>query len=172
MNSFREIKPAELDGNTFDMIGSRWLMLGCKDSANARTNIMTASWGELGVLWGKPVCTVFVRKSRYTHDLLDCCDRLGVSVFPEKYRAQLALCGRESGRNVDKVSACGFTPIELDGAVGYEEADIVLCLKKLYADEITADKFIDSSLYGRWYQDDDIHTMYICEIEKVLIKEQ
>ena len=31
-------------------------------------NTMTISWGGMGTLWGKPVATVYIRTSRYTHE--------------------------------------------------------------------------------------------------------
>ena len=34
-------------------------------------NPMTIGWAQFGVIWGRPVCTVFVRHSRHTHALLE-----------------------------------------------------------------------------------------------------
>ncbi len=33
-------------------------------------NTMTISWGNVGYVWGKPIFTVFVRKSRHTHHII------------------------------------------------------------------------------------------------------
>lgn len=171
MNLFHEIKPTEITTNAFEDIGSRWLMIGCADKARNRTNLMTASWGAVGILWGKPVCILFVRKSRHTHELIKEGGKIGVSIFGEEYRDQLKICGKLSGRDTDKVALCSFTPLfEDDGAVGFEQAERILCLKKLYEDEIRPEAFIDPSLADRWYADHDFHTMYVCEIEKVLEK--
>ncbi|MGM9680434.1 MAG: flavin reductase family protein [Eubacteriales bacterium] len=171
MNLFHEIKPTEMTANAFEEIGSRWLMIGCRDSAQNRINLMTASWGAVGVLWGKPVCILFVRKSRHTHKLIGEGRKIGVSIFGEEYREQLKLCGKLSGRDTDKVSLCGFTPLfEDEGAVCFEQAERVLCLKKLYEDEIRPEAFVDPSLVDKWYSDRDFHTMYVCEIEKILEK--
>ena len=38
-------------------------------AAGGRHNTMTIGWGALGNIWGKPVFTVMVRHSRYTHEL-------------------------------------------------------------------------------------------------------
>ncbi len=34
-------------------------------------NTMTASWGGLGVLWNKPMATIYVRPQRYTFQFLE-----------------------------------------------------------------------------------------------------
>ena len=34
-------------------------------------NTMTASWGGLGVLWGAPAATVYLRPQRYTKEFVD-----------------------------------------------------------------------------------------------------
>ena len=34
-------------------------------------NPMTIGWAQFGVVWGRPVVTVMVRKSRYTHSLME-----------------------------------------------------------------------------------------------------
>ena len=34
-------------------------------------NMMTIEWGGFGSIWGKQVATVYVRKSRYTHEFMD-----------------------------------------------------------------------------------------------------
>ena len=43
--------------------------------------------------------------------------------------------------------------------------------RKLYAQEYQPECFIDHSLDERWYPQKDYHTMYILEIEKVLVRE-
>ena len=36
-----------------------------------RCNTMTASWGGLGVLWGDPVATIYIRPQRYTKEFVE-----------------------------------------------------------------------------------------------------
>ena len=36
-----------------------------------KCNTMTASWGGLGVLWGGPVATVYIRPQRYTLEFVE-----------------------------------------------------------------------------------------------------
>ena len=49
--SFREGKIEELQFNPFTKIGKEWLLITAGDEE--KHNTMTASWGGVGVLWGK-----------------------------------------------------------------------------------------------------------------------
>ena len=52
-----DIKTMEM--KPFEKIGSEWMLItGEKDG---KVNTMTASWGGVGVLWGKNVATVYIR---------------------------------------------------------------------------------------------------------------
>ena len=51
--SFKEIKPEELQKNPFTMIGKEWLLVTAKKEE--KVNTMTASWGGVGVMWGKNI---------------------------------------------------------------------------------------------------------------------
>ncbi len=87
-------------------------------------------------------------------------------------REALSLLGKVSGRDVpDKISQAGLTPVEVGGSVAFEEAELVFVCRKLYARELPPEDFIDTSCDERWYPNHDYHTMYMAEIEKVLVKE-
>ena len=43
--------------------------------------------------------------------------------------------------------------------------------RKLFAQELAENSFLDKSIIEKWYPQRDYHTMYVAEIEKVLIKE-
>ena len=131
---------------------------------------MTASWGGVGVLWGKNVVTTYIRPQRYTKEFVDAQDVFTITFFGENYRKALALCGKVSGRDADKIKEAGLTPYFVDGTTAFEEAEMVLVCRKLYADEIKPEKFIATENDERWYPEKDYHTMYIAEITKVLVK--
>ena len=59
--AFREIKIEELQFNPITKIGKEWLLITAGDEK--KHNTMTASWGGVGVLWGKNVVR---RKSHET----------------------------------------------------------------------------------------------------------
>ena len=45
------------------------------------TNTMTASWGGVGVLWGKNVVTTYIRPQRYTKEFVDAQDVFTITFF-------------------------------------------------------------------------------------------
>ncbi len=167
MNHLTAISPKAFDG-VFEKIGKEWMLIGA--SAEGAENIMTASWGCLGVLWNKPVAICFIRPQRHTYTLTEKAERLSLSFLCEEYREALKFCGRASGRDCDKFAGAGLTK-EFFGDVPYPaEADCVLITKKLYADDLKKASFLDPDLLKN-YPLDDFHRVYVCEIEKVLVKE-
>lgn len=74
-----------------------------------RVNAMTIGWAQAGYIWGGPVLTVLVRPSRYTHGLLENASYFSVCVpAPGQLEQELAFCGSRSGREYDKIRACGL----------------------------------------------------------------
>lgn len=134
-------------------------------------NTMTASWGALGVWWGKNAVTCYIRQSRYTKEFVDQNDTFTISFFDESYRKALSLCGSVSGRDGDKIKEASLTPKAVDETTAFEEASMIFVCRKLYADEMPSKQFIAKEMDEKWYPDKNYHTMYIAEIEKVLIKE-
>ena len=49
--SFTEIKAEELKDNPFDLIGKQWMLITAGNEE--KCNTMTASWGGVGIMWGK-----------------------------------------------------------------------------------------------------------------------
>ncbi len=165
---FEKIDPKALDQNVFSLIGDQWMLItaGTKDQCNT----MTASWGGLGVLWGKPVATVYIRPQRYTLEFVEREDTFTLCFFGEEYRKALALCGSKSGRDMDKVKECGFTVATAEGAPYFEEADLVLVCKKSYWQDMDPTHFLDREIDSKWYPEKDYHRIFIGEILEVLRK--
>lgn len=133
-------------------------------------NVMTASWGGLGVLWGKNVCFVFVRPHRHTYKFMETNQHFTLSFFSEKYREILNFCGKNSGRDLDKISATGLTLASEDGqGVYYKEARLVLQCKKIYYHDFNPENFKDSDIDSH-YPNNDYHRLYVGEIEQTLAK--
>ncbi|NLW58898.1 MAG: flavin reductase family protein [Firmicutes bacterium] len=85
--------------------------LTVKDPGQNRANIMTIGWGTIGYIWRKPIFMVMVRYSRHTYGLLEKTGEFTVSVpLNQDRRKELLICGRQSGRDLDKFKECGFTP--------------------------------------------------------------
>ena len=169
-----QIKPEQLNENPFNLIGKDWMLITAEKEG--RTNMMTASWGGLGVLWGKNVATVYIRESRFTKTFIDDGDFFSLCVLGEEYRKQLVYLGKASGRDEDKVAGSGLTVAHTDCSAGnvpyFKESRLVLVCKKLYAQKMEADCFTKygKDIPNQMYADNDWHTIYVAEIEKVLIK--
>lgn len=163
---FEKIEPKDLQQNVFSLIGEQWMLITAGTAEHCNT--MTASWGGLGVLWGKPVATVYIRPQRYTLEFVEREDRFTLSFFGPQYRQALALCGSKSGRDVDKVKECGFTVDTELGAPYFEQADLVLVCRKAYWQDMDATHFLDGEIDSKWYPEKDYHRIFIGEIETVL----
>jgi len=167
MRGFREIDPKEIE-NAVKLIGTDWMLITAAD--DDKVNTMTASWGCLGVLWNKSVCVAFIRPQRYTCEFVEKSNTVSFSFFDEKYRDALRFCGAHSGRCSDKFERTGLS-YEFDGDTPViEQAKLILECRKLYSDTLKKENFIVPELLAN-YKDDDFHRVYICEIEKALIRE-
>lgn len=168
MQVFKRISAHELTDRPIGMIAKDW-MLVTASKPDGSSNCMTASWGGLGELWGKPVAFLFIRPQRYTHEFTEAGDTVTLTWFSDDMRDKLAFCGAKSGRDVDKVAECGLTAVtDGDGAIYYSEARRVMKLKKLYAQRIAPECSFDSELLDFHYPQKDYHTMYVCEILEIL----
>lgn len=170
MKNYREISPQELDLSAFKLIGKDWMLITAKDaSKESGANVMTASWGGLGVLWNTPVATVYVRPQRYTFSLIESTEELSLCFPGEEFRAALGFCGKYSGREKDKIKECGLKTSYENGIPVIEDSEVIMLCKKLYADDIKEDRFIEKKHLSHY--NGDFHRFYILEIQKILVKE-
>ena len=127
----KETDILEINENAVKLIGKEWMLITAGNMENYNT--MTASWGNIGFLWGKPVATIYVRPQRYTLEYIEREECFTLSFFPEQYRKALNICGTKSGRDTDKVKEAGLTPYSpSDGIVSFKEARLVMKCRKLY----------------------------------------
>ena len=164
----KKIDVKSLQDNVFSLIGDRWMLITAGTAE--RCNTMTASWGGLGVLWGAPAATIYLRPQRYTKEFVDREEYFTLAFFGEEQRKALTLCGSKSGREVDKVKECGFTVAQAEcGAPYFEEAELVLVCRKRYAQEMDP-QAIPQDAKDKFYPEKDYHTMYIGEVVEALRK--
>ena len=156
--SFKEISANDIKDNAFDMIGKKWMLVTASDGE--KVNSMTASWGGVGIMWGKPVAFVFIRPQRYTKEFVDKAGTLSLTFFDESYRKMLNYMGTTSGRNEDKIAKAGLTTCFSDKTPYFEEAETALIVKKLYAQEMSSDYLVDKNIDTRWYPENDYHTIF------------
>lgn len=166
---WKEIKPEQLTDNAFELIGKEWMLVAAR--AHDTGNAMTASWGGVGIMWGKPVAFVVIRPQRYTKTFMDSADTFSLGIFPEECRKMLSYMGTVSGRDEDKIAACNLTEEIVDSAPVFAQSRMTLVCRKLFAQPMEESSFLDPSVISKWYPDRDFHTLYIAEITKVLIRE-
>lgn len=147
----------------FEKIGSQWMLITAEK--DGKVNTMTASWGGVGVLWGKNVATVYIRPQRYTKEFVDAGDTFTLTFFGGDRMKEMGYLGKVSGREVpDKIEQAGLHEETVDGYPAFAEGAQVLVCKKLYHDTIKPENFYGSEEDEKWYPDKDYHTMYIAEI--------
>lgn len=168
--SFKKIQLSELSFNPFEKIGKQWMLI--TGGTSEKFNTMTASWGQLGILWNRNVLTCYIRPNRYTYEFVENGDTFTVSFLGEEYRKALSFCGANSGRDCDKMAETGLSGTELDGSVGIEQAELVFVCRKLYSYDMCAEGFLtDDGIPDRFFATDPYHRAYIGEIVGVYVKE-
>lgn len=131
-----------------------------------KVNTMTISWGNIGFEWNRPIFTILVRKSRYTHELIEKSNEFTVSVpLGESMKSALLLCGTKSGRDMDKFKESSLilqdskfinTPIISNCSLHYE-------CKVIYKQEMNAEQ-LSEEMKSKNYSTGDYHTFYFGEI--------
>lgn len=167
--AFKEISAENLQDNVFKLIGKDWLLV--TGTVDGKSNAMTASWGGMGVMWGKPVAFLVIRPQRYTKEFIDKADKLTISVLHDDGHRLMNYFGSVSGRTEDKIARAGLTPIELDGQVYFEQARTAMLCRKLYAQPMAEEYLLDKESNAKWYPNKDYHVMYIVELEKILVED-
>jgi len=166
---FKKIDPKQWKGNVFSLIGDQWLLITAGTAEDCNT--MTASWGGLGILWGQPCATCYIRPQRYTKKFVDREEYFTLSAFGPEYRDALMLCGTKSGRDMDKIKACGLTVKTAEcGAPYFEQAQLVIVCRKQFAQEMDPDN-MPAEIREKEYPKQDYHTLYIGQIVEMLEKE-
>jgi flavin reductase (DIM6/NTAB) family NADH-FMN oxidoreductase RutF len=146
---------------TMDRLGKS----GCLLIAGRNGNPMTIGWGTIGIIWAKPVFTVLVRPSRFTHELIEESDEFSVNVLTEKYDGAIAICGTNSGRDMDKIERCGLT-LEEGKHIAIPhigESFLYYECKTIHKNNVVSAS-LDRSLRTAYYTKDDFHTIYFGEI--------
>ncbi len=163
LENYNKINPYSLKGNLLKMLNSEWMLITAGNSV--LFNTMTASWGGFGVLWRKPVATIYIRPQRHTFGFVENNDVFTLSFFGENHRDALNFCGSKSGRDFDKPKETGLTPVLTPAnGIAFNQARLVMDCKKLYSDDINPANFIISSIADEIYPQRDFHRFYIAEI--------
>ncbi len=141
-------------------------LLTCGDHSAGRFNTMTVGWGGLGRMWTRPMAMVVVRPHRYTYGFMEQYPDFTICHFSSEHSEVLAYCGSHSGRDVDKITECGLSPIASKsiGSPGFDEADLILECSKSYFDDFNPEHFLADFIEEN-YPAKDYHRLYLGEIK-------
>ncbi len=130
------------------------------------TNTMTIGWGNVGIVWGKPIFMVAVRYSRYTYDLIEKAKDFTVSIpLKNNLKKELTYCGTYSGKDVDKFKECNLklkkgrkvvSPIIENCELHYE------C--KIVYKQAMEPSTLNEDIKNQYYKNKDYHVLYFGEI--------
>lgn len=167
MGELRNVRPQDLK-NAISLISDDWMLLSAGKEGDF--NEMTISWGEMGELWGRPVMTVFVDTTRFTHKYMEREDYFTVCGFAPEYKDDLQYLGRNSGRDGNKLAAtklhAAFTGL---GNPYFNEASVVIECRKIYANDFDTSK-MTGGMEDFYSKRGSVHTAYIGEITNVWVK--
>lgn len=142
------------------------LLLVTQGKEHAAANAMTIGWVSFGTVWGRPVATVLVRPSRFTHVLLEENPFFTVNIPSPVLQKAVEECGKHSGRNTNKFIHCALTPVYLEG---FPVPSIAECVATLQCTVIEKTQVEPSSLalpiQETYYSQGDYHTIYFGEIQ-------
>ena len=151
--------------------------------AGDNVNSMTISWGTLGIEWNKPIFTTFIRGGRFTREMLDKNPEFTVNIpFGEFDKNILAVCGRKSGRDCDKIKELSLTLVDGQqiSVPAVKELPLTLECKVIYR-QAQDEQAIPNDIIAAFYPQDvgslnpaankDFHTAYYGEIVKAYILE-
>lgn len=168
LTGYKQIAPDRIPGNIIKMLNDDWMLITAGDKD--KFNMMTASWGGLGVLYGKPVATCFINPTRYTYQLMENNDTYTLTFYTEAYREALRYCGTTSGKDADKVKGSGLSPITTpEGSQAFSEAWLIIECRKLVSQSLTPEAISNEEVKEKW-AGKQLHKMYIGEIINLWVK--
>jgi flavin reductase (DIM6/NTAB) family NADH-FMN oxidoreductase RutF len=153
----------------FKLIADDWMLITAEHKG--RVNTMTASWGGFGHIWNKYAAYFFIRPQRYTKTFVDAQDTVSLCVLGGSCRDTLNYLGTASGRNEDKIEKAHLTVLYEDGTPYFAESQTVFICKKLFSQPFTEQSFYDKNIISACYPEKDFHTLYIAEIQQILVRE-
>ena len=128
-------------------------------------NVMTIGWGQIGIVWRRPVFTVLVRPSRYTYKLIEETGNFSVNIVPPQLKEVAAYCGSVSGRDRDKFKEKGLTAVP---SLKIKTPIIKECILHFECQVVNKNDLVPSelapSMVSLLYPKGDFHRIYFGEI--------
>jgi flavin reductase (DIM6/NTAB) family NADH-FMN oxidoreductase RutF len=97
----------ELYGPTVSWFPAPVVLVSCTNEEKA--NIITIAW--TGVVCSKPpLISISIRPSRFSYEIISNSGEFVVNIPTSGQLEEAKLCGKKTGKDTDKWTACGFTP--------------------------------------------------------------
>ncbi len=124
-------------------------------------NPMTIGWAMLGRVWHESILTVLVRPSRYTYELMKTAKYFSVNVPVGSMKKELEFCGTHSGRDCDKLSACGLktTAGSIKEISLLENCDIFYECEIRHTTNVIKEN-LAAEIIQKYYPQGDFHAIY------------
>ena len=168
LTGYKKIAANKIPGNIIKMLTDDWMLVTAGNTD--KFNMMTANWGGLGSMFGKPVAFCFIDPTRHTFELMENNDTYTLTFYSEAHREALNLCGSKSGKSIDKVAETGLTPITTSaGSKAFSEAWLVIECKKMISQTITPEAISDPEVKKAW-SGKQLRKMFVGEIINVWVK--
>ncbi len=168
LTGYKKIAANKIPGNIIKMLTDDWMLVTAGNTD--KFNMMTANWGGLGSMFGKPVAFCFIDPTRHTFELMENNDTYTLTFYSEAHREALNFCGSKSGKSVDKVAETGLTPITTGtGSKAFSEAWLVIECKKMISQTITPEAISDPEVKKAW-SGKQLRKMFVGEIINVWVK--
>ena len=144
-------------------------------AAEGQVNTMTIGWGHLGIEWSRPVFVAYVRRSRYTTELLEKNGEFTVNVPLDSVDPGIIrLCGTASGRDTDKVAQLGLTLCggEAVSVPAVKELPLTLECRVIYTAEQDS-SMLPPEIREKYYPGEcpDNHVAYYGQVVSAYIEE-
>lgn len=166
LTAWKQIEPraAILDPAEAGIRDTMVLAVGREGTFNA----MTIGWWGTGILWRRPVLSVYVSSSRYTWEFMEANEYFTVCSFPDACHEGVMYLGHHSGRDGDKIGpsglTIGFTP---SGNPYFLEADAVFECRRLYQTVLDDHAQLPEDAAQMYRAGTGPHTLYVGEIVHV-----
>ncbi|MBR4743991.1 MAG: flavin reductase family protein [Oscillospiraceae bacterium] len=168
----RKVEVTEAAGTITGALQNGGVYLNSRDGE--KINSMVIGWGQIGRIWNRQAFVAYVRRSRYTRELLDKNPEFTVSVpLNGQDRKAFEVCGMKSGRDMDKIAEAGLTavPAETVSVPAIREFPLTLECRVMYRQEqVAAD--LPEDIRAKFYSDEtEDHVVYYGEIVSAYVLE-
>ena len=140
-----------------------------------KVNTMVIGWGHVGRIWERPVFIAYIRDIRYTREMLDANPEFTVNIPVNGFSKEaFAICGTDSGRNMDKIKEAGLTPVipEVISVPGIKEFPLTLECQVIYRQEQDAYRLPEDIRRQFYTIETEDHIAYYGEIVSAYMIEE